>query len=187
MTARVADFFLPKPTPSSTASSELSTSAVNLVCPEMDIRQGASTLTVPPGSTEAFSLRYQGTIGEMARECNVTGGVMRMKIGVQGRVLVGPAGGPGKLDVPLRYAIVSEGPEPKTIVSKFYKVPVTIGEGQPNVAFAHIDEEVAFPMPAGLDIHSYVVYVGFDPAGEKQQGGKPAAKPAPKPTPARPR
>jgi hypothetical protein len=123
----------------------------------------------------------------MARECNVTGGVMRMKVGVQGRILLGPAGGSGKLDVPLRYAVVKEGPEPKTIVSKFYKIPVTIGESQPNVAFAHIDEEVTFPMPPDLDIHSYVVYVGFDPTGEKQPAAKLPARPAQKPTPARPR
>ena len=125
----------------------------------------------------------------MARECKVTDGVMRIKVGIQGRILLGPAGGPGALEVPLRYAVVQEGPEPKTIVSKFYKVPVTIPEGRPNVPFMHIDEDVSFPMPTQSEaIMSYVVYVGFDPIGEKQQPAKkPAPKPAPKPVPARPR
>jgi hypothetical protein len=186
MTSRVTDFFAPPklqhvPTDD---SAKLATET----CPPVDVRLGASTLTIPPGSADAFSLRYQGTIGEMARECKVANGIMRMRVGVQGRVLVGPAGGGGKIDVPMRYAVVKEGPEPKTVVSKFYKVAVTIPDGQPNVAFTHIDDDVAFPLPSDGDIDAYVVYVGFDPIGEKQQPAKkPAAKPAAKPVAARPR
>ncbi len=116
----------------------------------------------------------------MARECKVVNGIMTMKVGVQGRILLGPSGGPGTLEVPLRYAVVREGPEPKFILSKFYKVPVSIPEGKPSVAFTHIDEAITFPRPPADEIDSYIVYVGFDPAGEKQQ---PAKKPAPKPAP----
>jgi hypothetical protein len=132
---------------------------------------------VPPGGSDALTLRYQGSIGELARECNVSNGIMRIKVGIEGRVLVGPAGGAGQLDVPLRYAVVKEGPEPKTVVSKFSKIQVAIPVGQPNVVFTHVDNDIAFPMPPGLEIESYVVYVGFDPIGDKQQ---PAKKPAPK-------
>ena len=161
---------------------------MNLYCPPVDVRQGAATLTVPPGEPDAFNLRYQGTINEMARECSVTAGVMRIKVGVQGRILLGPVGGPGALEIPLRFAVVHEGPEPKTILSKFYKVPVTIPEGKPNVAFLHVDEDVSFPMPPDTDIHMYVVYVGFDPIGDKQQPAKkPPPKTAAKPAPARAR
>jgi hypothetical protein len=151
----------------------------NAECPAIDVRQGASTLTVPPGGGDStvLTLRYQGTIGQMARQCKVVGGTMRMKVGVQGRIILGPAGGPGKVDVPLRYALVHEGPEPKTVLTKFYKFPVTISNGQTNVAFTHIDEDIAFPAPKESDLEAYVVYVGFDAAGEKQQ---PAKKPAPR-------
>ncbi|MEX0751990.1 MAG: hypothetical protein WD073_03580 [Xanthobacteraceae bacterium] len=144
----------------------------------MDVRLGASTLTIPPGDTDAFSLRYQGTIGEMARECKVVEGIMTMKVGVRGRVLVGPSGGPGTLDLPLRFAVVREGPEPQVIVSKLHKIPVTIPEGAPNVVFSYIDEDVTFPRPSANDINAYIVYVGFDPLAEPQ---KPAKKPAKKP------
>jgi hypothetical protein len=181
MTSRVAEFFSAKPqsvTPTSAESSE----GAGPGCPPMDVRVGASTMTVPPGSADAFSLKYQGTIGEMARECKVSGGTMHMKVGIQGRVLVGPAGTAGKIDLPLRYAVVKEGPTPQTVASKYYKIPVTIADGQPNVPFVHIDENVSFPMPADQDIDAYVVYVGFDPTGDKAQPGKkPVAKPAPAP------
>ena len=77
-------------------------------CPGIEVRQGASTLAITaPGSGEAgpMNTRYQVTIGQLARECAALGGVMTMKVGVQGRVLLGPAGGPGQVDVPLRMAV----------------------------------------------------------------------------------
>jgi hypothetical protein len=178
--SQVKDMFFPRqPQPTAAEKQAATVNRAESVCPEVDIRQGASTLIVPPGGADAFSLRYQGSIGEMARECSVSGGIMRIKVGIEGRVLVGPAGAPGQIEVPLRYAVVKEGPEPKTVVSKFTKFPVTIPEGQQNVIFTHVDNDIAFPMPPGLEIEAYVVYVGFDPLGDKQQPAKkPQAKPA---------
>jgi len=173
--SQLRDIIIRKPPEPSPAEKQAAVANIaETICPPVDVRAGASTLTVPPGSSDALALRYQGSIGELARECNVSGGVMRMKIGIEGRVLVGPAGGPGQLDVPLRYAVVKEGPEPKTVVSKFSRIQVAIPEGRPNVLFTHVDSDIAFPMPPGLDIEAYVVYVGFDPVGDKQQ---PAKKP----------
>ena len=180
--SQLRDIIIRKPPEPSPAEKQAAVANIaETICPPVDVRAGASTLTVPPGSSDALALRYQGSIGELARECNVSGGVMRMKVGIEGRVLVGPAGGPGQLDVPLRYAVVKEGPEPKTVVSKFSKIQVAIPEGRPNVLFTHVDSDIAFPMPPGLDIEAYVVYVGFDPAGDKQQPAKkPPARSAPR-------
>lgn len=180
--SQLRDIILRKPPESSPAEKQAAVANIaESICPPVDVRAGASTLTVPPGSSDALALRYQGSIGELARECNVSGGVMRMKVGIEGRVLVGPAGGPGQLDVPLRYAVVKEGPEPKTVVSKFSKIQIAIPEGRPNVLFTHVDSDIAFPMPPGLDIEAYVVYVGFDPVGDKQQPAKkPPARSAPR-------
>src|ERR1700760_3588246 len=86
-------------------------------CPLIDIRQGASTLkigttgTVASGESDdngAMALKYQGTFVRAARECALVGGQIVMKIGVQGRVIIGPAGGPGQVIIPLRIAIVQE-------------------------------------------------------------------------------
>jgi hypothetical protein len=180
--SQLRDIILRKPPEPSPAEKQAEVANIaESICPPVDVRAGASTLTVPPGSSDALALRYQGSIGELARECNVSGGVMRMKVGIEGRVLVGPAGGPGQLDVPLRYAVVKEGPEPKTVVSKFSKIQIAIPEGRPNVLFTHVDSDIAFPMPPGLDIEAYVVYVGFDPVGDKQQPAKkPPARSAPR-------
>src|SRR4051812_45615303 len=104
------------------------------------------------------------------------GGVMTMKVGVEGRVLLGPAGGPGQIDIPLRMAVVQEGVSPKTIVSKFYKFAVAIQPGQTSVPFAHVEQDLTFPMPRGADFDSYIVYVGFDPQSLNTKPERPAKK-----------
>src|SRR5262245_9941405 len=86
-------------------------SAPDVECPGVDIRAGTSTLnvTTKAGPATAGDLRYQLSIGQTARECNVQAGAMSIKVGVQGRVILGPQGTSGQVDIPLRYAVVREG------------------------------------------------------------------------------
>jgi len=160
-------------------------------CPFLDIRQGASTLTYPPpppdGGNEAMSLKYQGTFVRAARDCAVVNGQMVMRVGVQGRIIVGPAGGPGRVDVPLRIAVVSAPlTAPKTVVTRLIRIPVTIGATDANVDFTHIEEGLSFPMPTSSS-DQYIVYIGFDPFGaaaeDQAKKPAPAKKPKPKPNP----
>lgn len=146
-------------------------------CPNVELRQGAATLTINnnPRDPSAMQLRYQVAITQTARECRNDNGTLAIRVGVQGRIVLGPAGTHGSLEVPIRYALVEEGPEPKTVYSKLYRVPVTIPEGAPNVAFTHIEEAMAVPMPSPAALDRYVIYVGFDALGAAQQH-----KPAPK-------
>jgi hypothetical protein len=140
-------------------------------CPALDIRQGASTLIVnaPGQEPSALSVRYQTSFTRAARECAVIGRSISMKVGIQGRVIVGPAGGPGQLTVPLRVAVVQQGTEQKTIVTKLHRVPVVVNEGQTNVPFTHIEEGLAFPLPPRDILETYVVYIGFDPLGAAEE------------------
>ena len=123
----------------------------DIECPSVTVRTGASTLTI--GDTakgpeaDVLNLRYQGTIIRTARECNVSGGVMTMKVGIEGRIITGPAGGPGEVNVPLRIAVVQEGVNPKPIASKFARVPVTIASDNDRVTFTHVESDISFPMP----------------------------------------
>ncbi|MGE5771895.1 MAG: hypothetical protein ACM3Z4_07605 [Hyphomicrobiales bacterium] len=165
-----------------------SESKTDVECPGIEVRSGAATLMIgsKPGAGEpsALDLRYQATIIRTARECNVTAGVMTMKVGIEGRVITGPAGGPGTIDVPLRLAVVQEGVNPKTIVSKFAREQVTIANAVDRVNFTHIDPDISFPMPQpAANIDAYVVYVGFDPMGAQQEKKKPVAKPKPRSAP----
>jgi hypothetical protein len=167
------------------AGTDANASATDIECPEVNVRTGAATLMVgnKPGETEpaALDLRYQGTIIRTARECHVNAGVMTMKVGIEGRVITGPAGSAGTVDIPLRLAVVREGVNPKTIVSKFAREAVTLSSAVDRVAFTHVDPDISFPLPQQLaDIDAYVVYVGFDPSSALPEKKKPAVK-KPKP------
>jgi hypothetical protein len=169
----------------------VNTQQANVDCPLLDIRQGAATLTIPPpppdGSNDAMSLKYQGSFVRAARDCKVVGTQLVMKIGVQGRVIVGPAGGPGQVDVPLRLAIVDESPAATTtILTKLIRIPISVDSRDDDASFTHIEDGFAFPLPSSAELDNYVVYIGFDPIGaaeEDRTRSRPAARVKPKPKP----
>lgn len=146
-------------------------------CPQIDIRDGAETYTVQgdPAQTSATGVRYQASLSQVARQCTVAGGTLTLRIGVQGRIILGPAGGPGQVDLPIRYAVVQEGQTPKTIATKFKHVPAEVPSDKSYVVFSDVDDSLSFPMPARADLAAYMVYVGFDEVGDVSE-----KKPAPK-------
>ena len=152
-------------------------------CPAIDIREGASTLMVQgPGDPSPLSLRYQASFVRAARECIVKGKDVTIKVGVQGRVILGPAGGAGQLTIPLRYALVHEElGQTRMIWSKLYVLPVTVQGQQPNVPFEHVEEEMTVPIPKASELENYIVYIGFDPNGLPQEHSKKAPPPKAKP------
>lgn len=180
-TERFTQLFSSKPSASTASASGEEPEQTSGYCPTVDVRAGASTLSVAASSDPtAMQLRYQGTLGQTARECSTAGGNLTIKVGVQGRLILGPAGTPGTLDVPLRYALVQEGPQPKTIWTKLYRFPVTINEGQASVPFTHVEEDMIVPKPRAIDLESYVVYIGFDAIAGRPEPKKPAAPQKPK-------
>ena len=169
-TSRFTNFFSGA-TPGVTQPHSPTPTAPEIECPGVDIRTGASTMNVAAKTADATAgdLRYQLSFGQTARECVVQGSTLIIKIGVQGRVILGPMGSPGQVDVPLRYAVVREGPQPKTVATKFKRLAVTVPPGQTHVQFVDIEEGLGFPMPSRSELDTYVVYVGFDEIGDKNE------------------
>lgn len=165
-------------------------------CPPVEVRSGAAAWQVNEKSDGA--LRYQVSLGQRARECKFTTPDMRVRVGIQGRVLAGAAaaGTGGSLTVPIRLAVVEEGPTPKPVWTKLYTVPVQIGAGVTQLDFSYVAEDVTFPRPQPKVLDKYVIYVGFDPqagaVAETRARPKPAAPRAsapaqPKPVASRPK
>jgi hypothetical protein len=178
-TSRVKGWFVGNPSESLPAAPSASQASIEFDCPTVDYRQGAATLSVsdPKAENQALSLKYQASFVKTARECDVRGDMVTIKVGVQGRVVVGPAGSPGTVTIPLRYALVREGIEPKVLWTKLFTFPVSTNT-QLNVPFTHVEEEMTVPVPPAAELPAYVVYIGFDP-----EGVKPAEKPKPAPKP----
>jgi hypothetical protein len=151
-------------------------------CPPVAVRTGTGALTVSgKGGDSAISdVRYQLSVSDLARQCSFVDGNVVMRIGVQGRIILGPAGAPGQVDVPLRFAVIQDGPTPKTIATKFKRVAAEVPSGQSNVAFSDVDDGLSFPMPSRSDLASYTLYVGFDEIGDAPEKKTAAKKPTPK-------
>ena len=149
-------------------------------CPSLDIRTGAGTLVIAANVQQptANDVRYQLSFNELARQCFLDGGSMRMRVGVQGRAVAGPAGAPSQLSVPIRYAVVREGVQPKTIVTKFRRSPLTMPSGASSVQFTDIEDDLSFPIPPLAELQAYVVYVGFDDVADRNERRPPAKKKA---------
>lgn len=148
---------------------------VDPACPSVAIREGTATYAVGAQGKPATGsdLRFQGTLVRYARDCTRIGGQVNARIGVEGRVIVGPAGAPAAVDLPIRIALVQEGVQPKTIATKLYNTPVDLGEST-NMPFSFVAEDFSYPIPAPGVAEAYVFYVGFDPNGVKPE--RPARK-----------
>jgi hypothetical protein len=145
----------------------------DLNCPDVSIRAGASTYAVgmPGKDATGSDLRYQVTIAKTARDCTRNGDSITARIGIQGRVIAGPAGAPDTVDIPLRVAVVKGGITETTIATKAYTTTVQMSEAG-SVPFTLVADDLVYPTPASKDADSYIFYIGFDPQ---------ALAPAPKP------
>ncbi len=145
----------------------------DLTCPPVAIRAGASTFAIAAPGKQAVGndLRYQATIARTARECSINAGQITARIGIQGRVIAGPAGAPSTVQIPLRVAVVQAGVGEKVIATKAYQTTVSLSEDT-SVPFTLIADDLVYPAPVGAVADSYVFYIGFDPQ---------ALKPEPKP------
>jgi hypothetical protein len=144
-----------------------------LTCPDVKVRAGASTYAVAaPGKQAVGSeVRYQATITRTARDCSFNAGQITARVGIQGRVIVGPAGAPATVEIPLRVAVVQGGVNEKTITTTVVRTTVSMAEGL-SVPFSVVAEDIVYPA-VSADINDlYIFYIGFDPQ---------ALKPEPKP------
>lgn len=148
----------PAPAPGQPAADD------DLDCPQVTVRAGASTYGVGATGKPAVGndVRFQASITKMARECVRNGADIVARIGIQGRVIAGPAGAPNTVEVPLRVAVVQGGVGEKVIASKAYRTTVEMSEGG-SVPFTFVAEDLSYPVPSAAVADSYIFYVGFDP------------------------
>lgn len=133
-------------------------------CPPVDVLAGTASFTAydTPGATDPFSIRYQANITDTARECSSLGVEAAIRVGVTGRVIVGPKGGPGTVRLPLRIAVVDEKGAP--LYSQVRTIDVVIPAGQTQADFPHLEEGIVVPIPENR-FRGWKILVGYDPAG----------------------
>src|SRR3984893_11474329 len=152
------------PAQQSAAPTEPSEAQVEDNCPPVTIRAGASTYAVGASGKAATGndVRFQATITKTARDCTKANGEITARIGIQGRVIAGPAGAPASVEIPLRVAVVQGGVSEKVIATKPYRTTVAMSEDR-NVPFTLVADDLVYPIPPGTTGDQYIFYIGFDP------------------------
>ena len=142
-------------------------------CPEITILDGTGASRIMANAAAGNEgVRYQYSIVDVGRECHLSGNQMTLKVGVAGKVLLGPAGTPGSFDVPVRIAVVDQ-LDQKPSVSKLYKVAASIPAGRTGTSYTLVADQLVIPFPAGRAAKEYTIKIGID-AGKGDAPAKPA-------------
>lgn len=154
-----------------------------IICPEIEILDGTASqrFYAPGGDQTNETVRYQFSIGDYARECVIRDGQYAMKIGVVGKVLLGPAGAPGAFTAPIRVAIIRQA-DGTPAVSKLYQVPTNVPPGQTEAPFTLVTEPLSVPLTSDHAEQDYAIKIGFNSGGngtKKPVDEKPANGQAP--------
>ena len=145
-----------------------------LRCPGLEVLDGTSSYRTYAGADQSNgNVRYQFSMGDVARDCTRSGTDILMKVGVEGRVLLGPAGAAGSFTVPVRIAVRRDSDQ-KPAAAKLYQVPATIAAGETTGSFTIVTDPIAVPFITAHADDDYTILVGFDSAT------KPAAEAAAK-------
>ena len=137
--------------------------AIATECPPIKVRPGAEAVYYYGKGQigNPRDLQYQAVIDKQSRNCVVSNGLITVKMGVVGRLLLGPAGNQTSIDLPLRFAV--ERNDSTALYSELYQIPVAITPPAQSGDFVKVVENVQIPYVAGDDI---TIWVGFD-SGKK--------------------
>jgi hypothetical protein len=127
-------------------------------CPPIKVRPGGEALFSYAGGDvgNAQQLRFQAIIEKQSRNCVVSNGKISIKMGVVGRLLLGPKGDISSTNLPLRFAVERDG---TALFSEKYDIPVSITPPNQSEEFVKVIENVDIPYLGGEQI---TIWVGFD-------------------------
>ena len=128
-------------------------------CPAVQISPGGAALRIGAGGSSE-GVRSQITITDVARECVRNGGMLVLRVGAEGRVLVGPAGSAGSLGATLRID-VRRGDT--VLSSRTARVGASIPSGESQAAWTHVEQGISIPVAtlrAGGDTDVFVTLGG---------------------------
>jgi hypothetical protein len=129
-------------------------------CPPVAVLEGGSILQ---SRASVISL------GQLARECaERPDGSVVVKIGAEGRVVLGAGASGGRFDVPVRF-VISDGAG-NVIATRVQRAAVTVPAGQGNALFAVVEEGIVVPR-AAAETFEIEVGLGAGPAPTGRRRG----------------
>ena len=133
--------------------------AIATECPPIRVRNGGEAIFSYADNKvgDARALNFQAVIDKQSRNCVVSNGLITVKMGVVGRLLLGPSGQQQEFTLPIRFAVERD---QQAVFSQKYDLPVQVTPPNQSEEFVKVVENVAIPYIGGEDI---VIWVGFDP------------------------
>jgi hypothetical protein len=134
--------------------------AIATECPPIKVRTGGEALFKYTNNSKPNprELNWQAVIENQSRNCVVSNGKITLRMGVIGRLLLGPAGSVQNAELPVRFAIERDG---VALFSEAYTIPVAIPGSEQSAEFVKVVENVEIPYLGGEQI---TIWVGFDPS-----------------------
>ncbi|HHG90583.1 MAG TPA: hypothetical protein ENJ90_08915 [Devosia sp.] len=132
--------------------------AIATECPPIKVRDGGESIFAYANNRigDARALQFQAVIDGQSRNCVVSNGLITVKMGVVGRLVLGPSSSQNSMTLPLRFAVERD---EITVFSQVYNIPMTVTPPSQSEEFVKVVENVAIPYLGGEDI---VIWVGFD-------------------------
>ena len=126
-------------------------------CPQITVPAGTSSYA---GGTDQTAIRYQGVLSQYARECILNpGNDVTIKVGVEGRILLGERGGAGTYSAPVRIAVRNRAGQ--IVYSQVHRVTVSIPPGETLGTFKFVDESAHVAIAPDSPLAAYDILVGF--------------------------
>ncbi|MBK8085853.1 MAG: hypothetical protein IPK28_19625 [Devosia sp.] len=132
--------------------------AIATECPPIKVRTGGEALFYyGKGKVgNPRDLNYQAVIDKQSRNCVVSNGLITVKMGVVGRLLLGPSGNQTDVTIPIRFAVERDN---VAMFSEKYDIPIVVTPPAQSSEFVKVVENVAIPYTGGEQI---IIWVGFD-------------------------
>lgn len=130
-------------------------------CPKFQVWSRDNNLTIYEAGRagDPLSVMHRGEITRTARECEIQPGVVTVKYGFSGRVLLGPKGRPGSYTFPVNVFLTDGKRAP--VVNDSMKVDVAVGADKPIGYFSAV-RTLTFKVPEGSRPGEFELFVGFD-------------------------
>jgi len=133
-------------------------------CPPLQVEGGQRYVTIYDGNRvgDAASVVNRGEITKTARECQLAMGIVQVKYGIAGRVLLGPKGKPGTFTFPVTMMVLDK--TKNKVKAEPFSVSVTITRENP-IAYFSVVRDVNIPVKEGAVPQDYSISIAFEKKG----------------------
>jgi hypothetical protein len=126
-------------------------------CPNITLRSGTAYFDryEKGGDGDPNRILYQASITNVTRGCMPENETVKINAALAGRIVPGPKGKPGVVNVPIRIVVVKGD---TVIYSQLFKHEVQMGQNATDFVFS--DPDIVIQKPDKPDVG---IFVGFDP------------------------